>query len=183
MLDVAVSVLRKQGVKKTTLDDIATAAGLATTSIYYYFPNKQALLKSVTEMLSARTIQEVEAAVAEADSPEARLVAALTALFTSLRTTGFLLTLRDDVKPNVLEAIGDAVKEFNQRYKEIVMKILADGIKRRVFHVDDLELASTIMSTGAVSLIAAIIVDDEYTLIESKIEGISQLMFNGLRRR
>jgi AcrR family transcriptional regulator len=44
ILDSALALFRKRGFDKTTMRDVADAAGLALGAAYYYFPSKDALL-------------------------------------------------------------------------------------------------------------------------------------------
>jgi AcrR family transcriptional regulator len=44
VLDCALALFRKRGFDKTTMRDVADAAGLALGAAYYYFPSKDAIL-------------------------------------------------------------------------------------------------------------------------------------------
>jgi AcrR family transcriptional regulator len=62
ILDCALQLLRKRGLEKTTMREIADAAGLAIGAAYYYFPSKEAILLAYYD----RNQVEHEARTAEA---------------------------------------------------------------------------------------------------------------------
>ena len=47
IVSVARDVFKNYGYKKTTMNDVAKAAGKGKSSIYYYFDSKDAIFKSV----------------------------------------------------------------------------------------------------------------------------------------
>jgi AcrR family transcriptional regulator len=80
LLDAACQVFYARGVERTTLADIAAAAGIPLGNVYYYFKTKNDLVQAVVEahLGEARAmLAEVEAAH---DGPRARLKALFGAL-------------------------------------------------------------------------------------------------------
>ena len=67
--------LYERGFDAVTLAGVATAAGLGRTSIYNHFPDRQALLVAFVEHEAARYVADLEAALAAAPTPTARLAA------------------------------------------------------------------------------------------------------------
>ena len=63
MLDKAATLFASQGFAATSLKDVADAVGLQRSSIYYYYPNKDALLKELIQGVTlpvAKIFAEVE---------------------------------------------------------------------------------------------------------------------------
>jgi AcrR family transcriptional regulator len=63
VLDKAAGLFASRGFASTSLKDVADAVGLQRSSIYYYYPNKDALLKELIEGVTvpvARIFQDVE---------------------------------------------------------------------------------------------------------------------------
>ena len=182
LLKSALGTIRKHGIRKTTLDDIAQAAGMATTSLYYYFPNKHELLRSLMRVLIDQTIDRAAAAIEAASWPEDKLVASWKELFSAVTESGFLLDLTS-VKQEVVALASDLIKDFDRRYKVLIRKIISDGVEQGVFHVNDVELAVAALSSGAVGLITTVAGEAEYEIIERRIEELGELLMNGLRKR
>lgn len=64
VLDKAAALFAERGFAATSLKDVADAVGLQRSSIYYYFPNKDALLAALIQGVTvpvARIFREVEA--------------------------------------------------------------------------------------------------------------------------
>jgi AcrR family transcriptional regulator len=73
VLDKAASLFALRGFAATSLKDVADAVGLQRSSIYYYYPNKDALLKELIQGVTlpvARIFRDVEA---ESLSPLAKV--------------------------------------------------------------------------------------------------------------
>jgi AcrR family transcriptional regulator len=67
----------RQGVRKTTLDDVAREAGCSRATLYRYFASRQAVLEAALHREGDRVTAEVRAAAAAADTLEDALVAIL----------------------------------------------------------------------------------------------------------
>ena len=77
----------------------------------------------------------------------------------------------------------ELINKFQERYQNLIRKILLEGKKTGVFHVEDVDLLSLMLSVGLSSL-----VENEKTqkqiLQDGKIiEKMSNLILNGLLTR
>ncbi len=77
MLDAAVSVFARYGVKKTTMGDIAEAAGVARQTLYNAYPGKGEVIRAAVRHVGATTYDAVCAAWKKADTLEDKLEAFL----------------------------------------------------------------------------------------------------------
>ena len=81
ILDAAVPIFLRYGFKKTSMDDLARAAGLSRQGLYLHFPTKELLFKEGLERLIASTRDKSRAALArDDDDVEARLLDAIEAV-------------------------------------------------------------------------------------------------------
>ncbi|GIU90815.1 MAG: TetR family transcriptional regulator [Acidimicrobiia bacterium] len=76
VLDAALACVARVGVAKTTLDDVARAAGCSRATVYRYFPGKQPLLAAAV----AREADRLAARVVAAAAAEATLAGATVAV-------------------------------------------------------------------------------------------------------
>jgi TetR/AcrR family transcriptional regulator, acrAB operon repressor len=60
IIDTAEKVFHKQGVSRTSLEDIADAAGLTRGAIYWHFKNKAELFEAMTDRMSLPMEEMVE---------------------------------------------------------------------------------------------------------------------------
>ena len=73
ILDAAQTVFAKYGVSKTTMGDIAEAAGVARQTVYNAFATKNDILRATVRLETEKTIAEVRAAWEKSASLEERI--------------------------------------------------------------------------------------------------------------
>src|SRR5260370_27693897 len=74
----------RQGLRKTTLDDVAREAGCGRATLYRYFASKQALLDAVGQAEATRIVDALRDAADTADTLEDAVVALLLTAGTEL---------------------------------------------------------------------------------------------------
>ena len=73
LLSAATTLLAEQGIDGVTLGAVGAAAGIARSTVYQYFDSAPALIAAVVEDVMPRAGAQLTAAMAEAESPIARL--------------------------------------------------------------------------------------------------------------
>ncbi len=76
ILEIALRLFRRRGFERTTMRDIAEAAGLSLGAAYYYYPSKEALVLAYYERQQAES-EAMAAAVASTSDVRARLGAVI----------------------------------------------------------------------------------------------------------
>jgi TetR/AcrR family transcriptional regulator, regulator of autoinduction and epiphytic fitness len=77
MLDAAVAVFARFGYRKTSMDDVARAAGVSRQGLYLSFANKEELFRRAVEhSLSGQLASAIAALSRAKDSLESRIIAA-----------------------------------------------------------------------------------------------------------
>jgi AcrR family transcriptional regulator len=84
ILSGAKRLFGKHGLKKTTMEDIATAAGKGKSTLYYYFPSKNEIFEAVVEDEMKNVVRRIREAVNAAYSAKEKLKAFLQAQITSI---------------------------------------------------------------------------------------------------
>src|SRR6476659_9003056 len=79
VLETALTLFRRRGFERTTMRDIAGAAGLSLGAAYHYFPSKDALVRAYYEWMQAEHERRAQAA----SSPNADLRTRISTLFDS----------------------------------------------------------------------------------------------------
>ena len=77
VLEAAFQAFTSYGYKRTTMDDIARAAGMSRPAVYQHFPNKEAIFRTYAELFRDRHLAEAGERLRAAPS----LAEALTAAF------------------------------------------------------------------------------------------------------
>ena len=68
ILDAAFERFTLSGYRRTSMDDIATAAGISRAAVYLHFGNKEEIFRTLSELIQERHLREAEAAL-ELDAP------------------------------------------------------------------------------------------------------------------
>src|SRR5947209_1878934 len=84
LLAVSARLFARGGFEATSMRDIASRAGMLAGSMYYHFPSKNDLIEAVYREAVNEIAGAVDAAVARAQSPWARLEAGCIAHLESL---------------------------------------------------------------------------------------------------
>ncbi|MBV8046553.1 MAG: TetR family transcriptional regulator [Paludibacterium sp.] len=71
----AASLFRDQGYERTTVRDLGHAVGLQSGSLFYHFRSKEEILVAVMALGITRTTEQLESALARADTLNAKLAA------------------------------------------------------------------------------------------------------------
>src|SRR5438128_12440701 len=77
ILAAAIQLFAEYGYNAAPLRDIARIAGIQAASIYYHYPNKQALLVEIMETHMQRLNMNLERILREYSDPQQRLCAAI----------------------------------------------------------------------------------------------------------
>lgn len=147
ILQIAQEIFSKFGYKKTTLDDIANAVRKGKSSLYYYFSSKEDLFQAVIDKEVDVLKQALEKVVFRSMDPEEKL---REYILTKLTTFRELANLYNALENDVI-AIGfiDDVKEKNEKDEiRMIKRILIEGVRRDMFHIDDLNLTALAITTA-----------------------------------
>ena len=77
----ALACFEQQGVRRTLMEDVAREAGVSRPTIYYYFPDKDALVLEVI----VRQVREIHRRIREEIRPEGGVEAMIEASLTTIR--------------------------------------------------------------------------------------------------
>ncbi|ANI88498.1 hypothetical protein A9P82_03800 [Arachidicoccus ginsenosidimutans] len=73
ILQAALQLYLKHGIKKVTMDDVSKVIGKTRSSLYYYYKNKDEIFEAVMEALVREVINEISAVVNTVDSIEDKI--------------------------------------------------------------------------------------------------------------
>lgn len=143
IVQTAKTLFQRFGYKKTSVNDIAKALGKVKSVIYYYFPDKESLLRAVIDEEVGKLIWSIDDAVKKASTPEEKLRA-----YALSRTLEIERLSREYARfQQEYDQLFPLIKEVHQRYDDfertILKSILEDGMERGVFQKTDAELLAS----------------------------------------
>lgn len=134
LLEAAERLFHLYGPQKTTIGDIAQAAGVGVGTVYLEFPNKDAILLELSEAGHRSVLHAIEAAWSSPGRADERLRRALRA-----RTEAFLSLARHGVHGADLlhckscAPISRAHRAFRAAEEQLVAEFLTQGAREGVF--------------------------------------------------
>ncbi len=183
ILRAAIGVLAERGFHRTTIHDIAQAAGVADGTIYLYFKNKDQLLIELFEEVMARALRLFRDALQDEQAAEGKLRAFL---HTHLRLV--------EHDPEVAQIISVELRQssiFIKEYKnplfgeylKIIGEILQEGIEEGVFRSDLRPSLITRAIFGAMDEISlAWLLSRRDLSLEESAEALCEMILQGVRR-
>ena len=184
ILQVASNIFKKFGFQKTTVDEIAKAARKAKGSIYYYFKNKDEIFQSVVEKEYQHLKDELLKVVNKKEDSFYKLKDFfVTRIKIMYESQNFSEILNNDYF-KYFHFSQNISKKFKNQEKIFVKSILSEGVKN-----DELIINNIDLSTQAL-IIAFNGFENQYLIkrnsiasIESEINEIFDIIFNGIKRR
>jgi AcrR family transcriptional regulator len=131
VLDAALSLFVTQGYDETSMDDIASAAGLTKGAVYFYFKDKLSLLGALLERTEAELFDPIFESGRAARGTAAERLNKITNWFSrvgaerpELPLLHVLVSLRMHQRDNV---VANQVAKTYQRLHEEIESIIQDG--------------------------------------------------------
>jgi AcrR family transcriptional regulator len=147
LLQAASEVLMEYGANKTTLDDIARRAGMAKTSLYYYFRDKNEIIGAIIQGYMEQLMEIMTEAASKEETAEEKMYALIEARYLFIAEKARRASREVVQEFRALEGVFEKEKEsYLQAHQELVRSILEYGIARgEIKPVEDLDLIPLII--------------------------------------
>jgi TetR/AcrR family transcriptional regulator len=185
VIDVARRLFGERGTTEVSMDEIATEAGVARSTIYVYFANRDELLRGCLMRMHDQLMQTVNAAWDLANSPIDRLRILILALFEQLDETPAFVRLAlatyETISPSG-GVIGSELSMIGLDMVERTRELFEEGVAGAVFRLLDPDRAVALIGQqiyGALSVRAA---DPLPPPREEAAVEISEFLLRGLAR-
>jgi TetR/AcrR family acrAB operon transcriptional repressor len=179
----ALEVFSQKGYTGTSVDEIATTAGIAKGTVYEYFPSKDSLYIAALMVFVEEFENVMEDRLAPIEDPFLRLVeyVGLSIEFASQENATTVRTMFDILQQSALEngvffKRKYLVREMMSGYRSILTDILLDGISKGVFqkHIarDAEKLATNIIAYLDGASLHNLITENYFDMPEQLILGM-----------
>lgn len=184
ILDAARRLLGQHGAQKTTIADIARAAGVGVGSVYLEFENKEAI---VAELATRRHKDVLEAMTAAAAGAGPRVGDRLRAVLVA-RALGFTCKREDGAHARDLvlcssSAVQAAHRWFKEEEQRFVAEILAEGARTGELEVSDATETAALVLRAHVTFAPPFVFGQSPEEIEAALLALHRLLLRGLERR
>jgi TetR/AcrR family transcriptional repressor of uid operon len=171
VLDAAYELFCRQGIQRTTMDDVARRAGLSRITVYRRVASKEALVEQVMLREFRRNVDQFLADISDADTVADRVVAGFVSSLRSVRSDplieGLMTAEPQSLAPSVLGERGSTLAMVSQFLAGQLRREQASG---NVADDIDVDMVAELMVRIAMSILltpsALVDLDDEEQLRE-----------------
>ncbi len=145
LVDVARGIFAKAGLEGTTMNDIAVASGKGRRTLYTYFKNIREIYYAVIEEELDRMSERMREVAAQNIDPEDKL---LKLIYTHLSLVRETVNRNGNLRAEFFRDIWlveKVRKNFDQAEREMVARILMEGVRSGQFDVMDIRLCVDII--------------------------------------
>ena len=176
------------GIEKTTMREIASDLKMSKASLYYYFPDKESLYRSVISREHNEFLKILQSEINTISDPVQCLMKYALIRLSHFRRLINLSRLRlasyNELKP----VIADSLKSFREEEIKIIMQILDKGKTEKLFKIEDtyntatlfLDLLKGLRSAFLTGKDLLVINETEYRTLSEKVKEIVEIFIKGL---
>jgi len=183
ILSAARALFEKQGLKKTTMDDIASRIGKCKGALYYYFASKDEIFEAVVHQEMTEFFKQVTIETSAVYGAKEKLIAYCR---TRLKKISELSNLHEVLKKDLIDFAGKMEiirKKYDTLQVALVKDIIVEGIKKAEFKKMDkeyIESLSYLIVSSFKGLEMPLNVDMQYTSLNKRAEFIVNVMVDGI---
>ena len=180
---VAQIIFSKNGLLKTTVDEIAKAARMGKASLYHYFQSKEEIFKEVVEQENRFLKEKIREAVNRENTPQKKMKIYI---LKKMEYLNELANIHSALKDDYLEnyAFIEKIREKNSREELFTIReILQDGEDNGIFEIDDIELTAFAITSALKGLEYPWSINISFPEIESNINKLLEILFHGIEKK
>jgi len=183
ILKAAKKLFGKNGITKTSMDDIAAEAKIGKGTIYHYYDSKEKLFIEVTEQEVAILRTMLDTAYEAAEGPEAKLRAYMSARCKMIAEIAKVFNLFKEEYLQYYSYVRKVQEKFLDYEQAIIKKCLSAGAEKGIFTFKDIGFTAFIIGRAlhSVEYHFATIQDQQES--DKKTEMFAGFFIDGLKKR
>ncbi|NMG19307.1 TetR/AcrR family transcriptional regulator [Brasilonema bromeliae SPC951] len=176
--------LRRHGLSKMTVVDIARAAGMSHSNVYRFFPTKAAIFDGITQRWLSQAEKHLALVVAREVSAALKLEDFVIELH-RVKRQKFL------TDPEIFATYYAVAKECNDVVQKhltyihsLLFQIINEGIQSGEFQVTDAEAAASVVRSATLRFHhPVLVIEDRERDVENEARAVMRLLIAGLKTR
>lgn len=183
----AKKLMQQYGLKKTTMEDIARAAGKSKSTLYYYFKDKEEIFDRVINLEMDEFFYTVKAAVNEQKDTVSVMKAYIVTKVKTLRekVNLYSLVVENDYQGRLNQEFTKLRNRYDAEEKKLLESILINGVESKVLKaeiLDDLDLLSDLMLSCIRGIEMDLLARQKNTALADKAELLVEILIKGMGR-
>lgn len=183
ILEAAKRLFIRFGKRKTSVDDIARAAGVGKGTVYSYFKGKEPLWQILIDTEVGKLFNAVRQAVDTAESAEEKIRAFVITRVRFIREVLDLISLDQSILNEMIPEIIELREKVLAWEQDIVAEIIEYGVRRGEFREIGVDLLSMAFIAALRGLEIPWIWERRLVGVEESAEALLNVMFSGLLTR
>ena len=182
IIEVAQDIFRRYGFRKSTMDEIAAAAGKGKSTLYHYFKSKEEVFAAVIEKESIIMFRELNKIITANIDCKTKIKKYIT---TRMELINELSNLYSAIKSDYLNHFN-FIQKYRVKYDEyeilFIEQILQDGINKKEFNinVDDTKTYAYGLATALKGLEVPFFLEDRYSKMNNRLDSKLNILIYGL---
>jgi AcrR family transcriptional regulator len=184
IIGIARKVFSRNGYRKTTMEQIAKAAKMGKSSIYYYYKSKEEIFEAVVVREAQELKKRLEKVINTDKQPMERLKDYFMFRLSHLKTVSNFYTVLNEDFPDQLKFVQRIRKKFDEEEYKMVYDVLEKGIKDGDFVISSPDIGTIAFTTMLKGLELPLFLN-KYTRAEKErlLDDLIQVVFYGLVKR
>ena len=182
IIEVAQDIFKRYGFKKSTMDEIAAAAGKGKSTLYHYFKSKEEVFAAVIEKEGNTMFKELNKIITANIDCKLKLKKYI---ITRMSLIDELSNLYSAIKSDYLNHFH-FIQKYREKYDEyeilFIEQILQDGINKKEFNIDedDTKMYAYGIATALKGLEIPFFLENKYSKLNSRLDSMLNILIYGL---
>lgn len=183
ILVAAEKIFARFGIKKTTMEEIANAARMGKSTLYYYFKSKEEVYAEVIEKESNLLKSKLQEAIDEVQDPREQLGAYILTRMTYLRNLGNYYTTLTDEYLEHYSFVEKFRKDYTAYEIQMISGILKKGNQRGIFSVPKITMTARMIALALKGMEYPLIIKEKEEELEPTVSLMLDVLFYGILTR
>ncbi len=180
IINAAESQFVRFGFRKTTMEDIAKAAGIGKATLYYYFKSKEDIFAAMAEGIAQTGVQAIVDAAQTGETPQARLrIFGSTLAQFMKRKIDYYAAFREEFV-EMFPSVRKKQKKAEGYVLAALQNILQEGIDQHIFAISDVEATAQLILLLMLKLTEQIVVEENLSTWNDDVNLFLELILRGL---
>lgn len=185
ILDAALALFSRYGLKKTSIEDIAKTAGLGKGTIYLYFRSKEDIFEAVgrrfAAALNVALRQEVEKVTGPAQKVHQYILTRFHFVYDVIKTNGLTAEIFDEASSS--SAMARVRDHFGAEQIALLQGIIEEGVAAGDFSTSNPEVSALAIFVAMDCLEKPWVCQGRELNLHDKVQALVELYLVGLKKR
>ena len=183
IINAAESQFIRFGFRKTTMEDIAKAAGIGKATLYYYFKSKEDIFAEMVERVGQAGVYAIAEAARTGENSQVKLRIFGNSFAASMKEKiDYYATFREEIL-EMFPSVRKKQKNAEEYGVAALRGILQEGVQQRVFAISDVEATTRMLFLLMQELATRMILEENWATWKEGMNLFLDLIIKGVETR